>query len=106
MILADRGYDAAEYWPMHIACWQALRSSRRSAIADSPFCFSPHLNRARNRNEMFFNKNKHCRHIATRTTNSRPNTWLSCSWLPLAARLWVHGLGCWTAPPVRNIRFA
>ena len=38
----------------------------RSAIAESPICFSPYLYRARNYIERFFNKIKHCRRIATR----------------------------------------
>jgi len=38
-----------------------VRSNRRELI-----CFSPHLYRARNLVERFFNKIKHCHRIATR----------------------------------------
>jgi transposase len=31
-----------------------------------PICFSPHLYRARNHIECFFNRIKQCRHVATR----------------------------------------
>jgi hypothetical protein len=36
------------------------------SIAMIRFCFSPHLYRARNLVERFFNKIKHCRRVATR----------------------------------------
>ncbi len=38
----------------------------RNANRSQPICFGPHLYRARNRIERFFNKIKHCRRIATR----------------------------------------
>ena len=65
MLLADRGYDAD---------WIRALASERGAWANipprcnrkEPFCFSPHLYRAHNLVERFFNKIKQCRRIATR----------------------------------------
>ena len=65
MLLADRGYDAD---------WIRALASERGAWANIPprcnrnesICFSPHLYRARNLVERFFNKIKQCRRIATR----------------------------------------
>jgi transposase len=65
MLLADRGYDAD---------WIRALASERGAWANipprcnrnEPICFSPHLYRARNLVERFFNKIKQCRRIATR----------------------------------------
>jgi transposase len=55
-------------------------TSRRNAIVGSRICFSPHLYRARNRIERFFNKIKHCRRIATRYDKLAPATWRLSSW--------------------------
>ena len=65
MLLADRGYDAD---------WiRALVTKRRAwanipprSNRNEPICFSPHLYRARNLVERFFNKIKQCRRVATR----------------------------------------
>ncbi len=65
MLLADRGYDAD---------WiRALVAKRRTwanipprSNRNEPICFSPHLYRARNLVERFFNKIKQCRRVATR----------------------------------------
>jgi transposase len=65
MLLADRGYDAD---------WIRALARQRGAWANIPpkrnrteaLCFSPHLYRARNLVERFFNKIKHCRRVATR----------------------------------------
>ncbi len=54
MLLADRGYDAANIPP------------KRNRT--KPLCFSPYLYRARNLVERFFNKIKQCRRVATRYT--------------------------------------
>jgi transposase len=79
MLLADRGYDAD---------WiRALVKKRRAwanipprSNRNEPICFSPHLYRARNLVERFFNKIKQCRRVATRyMTSSRPTTWPSSS---------------------------
>jgi hypothetical protein len=65
MLLADRGYDAD--WIRAIVtkrrAWANIppRSNR-----NEPICFSPHLYRARNPVERFFNRIKQCRRIATR----------------------------------------
>jgi transposase len=65
ILLADRGYDAD---------WVRALATKRQAWANipprsnriQPICFSPHLYRARNLVERFFNKIKQCRRIATR----------------------------------------
>jgi transposase len=65
MLLADRGYDAD---------WIRALASQQGAWANIPpkrnrteaICFSPHLYRARNLVERFFNRIKQCRRIATR----------------------------------------
>ena len=65
MLLADRGYDAD--WIRELAmkkgAWANIppKSSR-----SNPICFSPHLYRARNQVERFFNRIKQCRRVATR----------------------------------------
>jgi transposase len=65
MLLADRGYDAdwIRAFATERGAWANVppRSNRRE-----PICFSPHLYRARNLVERFFNKIKQCRRIATR----------------------------------------
>jgi transposase len=77
MVLADRGYDAD--WIRALVneqgAWANIppKRSRRQ-----PICFSPHLYRARNRIERFFNKIKHCR--------SRPTPDLAVHDQRLAAR--------------------
>ncbi len=61
----NRGYDAD---------WIRALASKRGVWANipprcnrnEPTCFSPHLYRARNLLERFFNKIKQCRRIATR----------------------------------------
>jgi transposase len=63
MLLADRGYDAD---------WIRALASERGVWANipprcnriEPICFSPHLYRARNLVERFFNKIKQCRRVA------------------------------------------
>jgi len=65
MLLADRGFDAD--WIMAFASVYGLRTQlppRRNRA--TPICFSPHLYRARNLVERFFNKIKQCRRVATR----------------------------------------
>jgi transposase len=65
MLLADRGYDAD---------WIRAIATKKGAWANvpprcnrtEPICFSPHLYRARNLVERFFNKIKQCRRVATR----------------------------------------
>ena len=65
MLLADRGYDAdwIRTFVAQRGAWANIPPKRNRK---EPICFSPHLYRARNRIERFFNKIKHCRRIATR----------------------------------------
>jgi transposase len=64
MLLADRAYDAD--WIRALAAKKGVWANippRRNR--NSPICFSPHLHRARNLIERFFNKIKQCRRVAT-----------------------------------------
>ena len=78
MLLADRGYDAD---------WIRALVSERGAWANipprcnrnEPICFSPHLYRARNLVERFFNRIKHVGGSRRATIYSRPTTWPSFS---------------------------
>jgi len=65
MVLADRGYDAdwIRAFVNEQGAWANIPPKRNRR---QPICLSPHLYRARNRIERFFNKIKHCRRIATR----------------------------------------
>ena len=87
MLLADRGYDAD--WIRALAAekgaWANIppRSNR-----NEPICFSPHLYRARNLVERFFNKIKHCRRVATRYDKLAANY---LAFVQLASiRLWLR----------------
>lgn len=65
IVLAARGYDA-DWIRMLVkeqGAWANIPPKRNRK---DPICFSPHLYRARNRVERFFNKIKHCRRVATR----------------------------------------
>ncbi len=65
MVLADKAYDANAIREMinGQGAWANIppKSNRKD-----PICFSPHLYKARNLVERFFNKIKHFRWIATR----------------------------------------
>jgi transposase len=87
MLLADRGYDAD---------WIRALVTRRRAWANipprrnrnEPICFSPHLYRARNLVEKFFNKIKQCRRVATRYDKLAANY---LAFVQLASiRLWLR----------------
>ncbi len=87
MLLADRGYDAD---------WIRLLATERGAWTNipprcnrkEPICFSPHLYRARNLVERFFNKIKQCRRVATRYDKLAANYLAS---IQLASiRLWLR----------------
>ena len=87
MLLADRGYDAD---------WIRTLVSRRGAWANipprrnrnEPICFSPHLYRARNLVEQFFNRIKQCRRVATRYDKLAANY---LAFIQLASiRLWLR----------------
>jgi transposase len=65
MLLADRGYDAE--WIRELArqqgAWANIPPKRNRK---DPICFSPHLYRARNLIERFFNKIKQRQRVGTR----------------------------------------
>jgi transposase len=65
MVIADRGYDAD--WIRALVgeqgAWANIPPKRNRK---DPICFSPHLYRARNHIERFFNRIKQCRRVATR----------------------------------------
>jgi transposase len=89
MVLADRGYDAD--WIRALVheqgAWANIPPKRNRK---GPICFSPHLNRARNLVERFFNKLKHCRRIATRYDKLAANY---LAFVQLASiRLWLRAL--------------
>ena len=100
MLLADRGYDAdwIRAFVNEQGAWANVppRFNRRK-----PICFSPHLYRARNQVERFFNKIKQCRRVATRYDNVAANY---LAFIQLASiRLWLrvyHGLSSNLASPV------
>ena len=79
MVLADRGYDAD--WIRALVneqgAWANIPPKRNRR---QPICFSPHLYRARNHIERFFNGSSIAGVSLLATTNSRPITWRSCSW--------------------------
>ena len=65
MVPADRGYDAD--WLREFVNQQGAWDNIPPKVnRKDPICFSPHLYRARNVVERFFNKIKQCRRIATR----------------------------------------
>ncbi len=98
MLLADRGYDAD---------WIRALATKKRAWANipprcnrkEPICFSPHLYRARNLVERFFNKIKQCRRVATRYDK------LAANYLVPAPLGQDQG---WTVAPLRKLhaRFA
>jgi transposase len=87
MLLGDRGYDAD--WVRALVrqrdAWTNIppRSNRNEALS-----FSPHLYRARNMVERFFNKIKQCRRVATRYDKLAANY---LAFVQLASiRLWLR----------------
>jgi transposase len=87
MLLADRGYDAD--WIRALVgqqdAWANIPAKRNRK---EPICFSPHLCRARNLVERFFNKIKQCRRIATRYDKLRANY---LAFIKLASiRIWLR----------------
>ena len=79
MVIADRGYDAD--WIRALVnqqgAWANIPPKRNRK---DPICFSPHLYRARNHIERFFNRIKQCRRVATRYDKLHPTILRSCSW--------------------------
>ena len=64
MVLADKAYDANAIREMIDG--QGACQHPAEIKPQGPICFSPHLYKARNLVERFFNKIKHFRRIATR----------------------------------------
>jgi transposase len=89
IVLADRGYDAD--WIRALVYDQgACANIPPKRNRKQPICFSPHLYRARNRIERFFNRIKHCRRIATRYDKLASNY---LAFVQLASiRLWLRAL--------------
>ena len=86
ILLADRGYDsdAIREFARERGAWANIppKRNRKEAI-----CFSPHLYRARNHVERFFNRIKHCRRVATRYEKLAANY---LAFVKLASvRLWL-----------------
>ena len=89
MLLADRGYDAnwIKAFVNERGSWPTFRPD---AVEGSPICFSPHLYRALNLVERFFNKIKQCRRVATRYDKLAANY---LAFIQLASkRLWLRAL--------------
>ena len=86
MVVADRGYDAD--WIRALVneqgAWANIPPKRNRK---DPICFSPHLCRARNLVERFFNK--HCRRVATRYDKLAANY---LAFVQLASILWLRAL--------------
>jgi transposase len=70
MLLADRGYDADRIRSL-AASTGVLANIPPRRNRNESICFSPHLYRARNLAERFFNKIKQCRRGRT---SLRPTT--------------------------------
>jgi len=87
MLLADRAYDSDAIRDLARKCgaWANIPPKRNRR---EPICFSPHLYRARNHVERFFNRIKHCRRIATRYDKLAANF---LAFIKLAAiRMWLR----------------
>jgi transposase len=87
MVIADRGYDAD--WIRALVdeqgAWANIPPKRNH---NDPVCFSPHLYRARNHIERFFNRIKQCRRVATRYDKLASNY---LAFVQLASiRLWLR----------------
>ena len=87
MLLTDRGYDADAIRQM-VAAQGAWANIPPKSNRKQPICFSPHLYKARNLVERFFNKIKHSRRIATRYDKLAEN-YLAALKL-VAVRLWLR----------------
>ena len=87
LLLADRGYDAhwIKTFVSQHGAWANIPPKRNRK---EPICFSPHLYRARNLVERFFNKIKQCRRVATRYDKLAANY---LAFIQLASiRLWLR----------------
>ena len=71
LVLLDEPFTAIDVRTMaDLLASSLVKHSVASQLA-RPTCFSPHLFRDRNLVERFFNRIKHCRHVATRYENGR-----------------------------------
>ena len=87
MLLADRGFDAD--WIRELAAAKgAWANIPPKSNRSDPICFSPHLYRARNQVERFFNKIKHRRWVATRYDK------LATNYLAFVQLASMHQSGC------------
>jgi transposase len=87
MLLADRGYDA-DWIRALVTKWRAWANIPPRSNRSEPICLSPHLYRARNLIERFFNKIKQCRRVATRFDKLAANY---LAFVQLASiRLWLR----------------
>jgi transposase len=87
MLLADRGYDA-DWIRAFVNQQNAWANIPPKLNRKDPICFSPHLYRARNLVERFFNRIKQCRRIATRYDKLAANY---LAFIKLASiRLWLR----------------
>jgi transposase len=87
LLLADRGYDA-DWIRTFVAQQGAWANIPPKRNRKAPICFSRHLYRARNLVELFFNKIKQCRRVATRYDKLAANY---LAFVKLAAiRLWLR----------------
>jgi transposase len=87
MLLADRGFDAdwIRTFVSEHGAWANIPPRRNRT---EPICFSPHLYRARNLVDRFFNKIKQCRRVATRYDKLAANY---LAFIELASiRLWLR----------------
>jgi transposase len=77
MLLANRGFDAdwIRTFVSERGGWANIPPRRNRT---EPICFSPHLYRARNLVERFFNKIKQCRRVATRYDKLAANWVIRC----------------------------
>src|SRR4051794_33010114 len=87
MLLAERGYDAD--WIRALAAERGVWANIPPRYnRNDPVCFSPHLYRARNLVERFFNKIKQRRRVATRYDKLAANY---LAFIQLASiRLWLR----------------
>lgn len=86
-MLADKAYDAdtIRAFAKSEGGWANIPPRRNRK---DPICFSPHLHRARNQVERFFNRIKQCRPVATRYDKLAENF---LAFVKLAAvRVWLR----------------
>ncbi|MGY3369930.1 transposase [Bradyrhizobium sp. GM2.4] len=86
MLLAERGYNAG--WIRELArqqeAWANIPPRQNRKV---PICFTPHLYRARNLIEQFFNNIKQCRRVAPRYDKLAANYLAFVK--PASIRIWL-----------------